>query len=179
MTNEMILILGAAISAFVSSFACVLTYVYTKKNLLGEIQPNQPEAGLVVTQTQKDVLLQKRLESYLEFWTKTSPLSSEHLKRMTPAEAQSIYDMLLQCYEQNGFYLTAKTGIAFQELRRVLRLLSRDEGKKDISEQVWKAKRNFRWCIREDLMIVNGPVAPLEMDWLDTPATTGDRKVEG
>ncbi len=172
MPNEVILILGAAISALLSSFACVLTYIYTKKNILGDIQPNQSEADLTVTQTQKDVLLQKRLESYLEFWTKTSPLSSEHLKRMTPAEAQSIYDMLLQCYEQNGFYLTAKTETAFQTLRRVLRLLSRDEGKKDISEQVWKAKSHFRWSMKEDLLIVNGPVAALEMGWLDAPATT-------
>jgi hypothetical protein len=169
MSNEMIVIVAATISAFVSSTACFVTYYYTKKKTLAEIQSKQSGADVIATPKQKEILLQKRLESYLEFWTKTSPLSSEYLRRMTPDEAKSIYDMLLKCYEQKGFYLSAKTGIAFQELRRVLRMLSRDEGKKDILEQIWKAKNNFRWCMKEDLLIVNEPALPLEMGWCDTP----------
>jgi len=167
MTNEMIVIIAAAIGAFVTSAACFLTYYYTKKNALAESQSTLSEVDLKATQKQKEMLSQKRLESYLDFWTKTSPLSSEYLRRMTPDEAKSIYDMLMKCYEQNGFYLTTKTGIAFQELRRVLRMLSRDEGKKDILEQVWNAKYRFRWCMKEDLMIVNEPAVPLEMGWLE------------
>ncbi|NQV35310.1 MAG: hypothetical protein HQ515_21630 [Phycisphaeraceae bacterium] len=168
MSNEMIVIVAAAISAFVSSTACFVTYYYTKKRTLSEIQSKQSGAEVIATPKQKEIVSQKRLESYLVFWAKTSPLSSEYLRRMTPDEAKSLYDLLLQCYEQDGFYFTTKTGAAFQELRRVLRMLSRDEGKKDILEQIWKAKNAFRWSMKEDLMIVNEPISPLEMGWLET-----------
>ncbi len=170
MSNELIFVTAAGISALVSSGGCLITYYYTKKNTLAEIQSRQSEPDLSATPQQRETLAQKRLESYLEFWAKTSPLSSECLKRMTPGEAKSIYDTLMTCYENNGFYLTKKTGTAFQELRRVLRMLSRDEGKSDLLEQIWKAKGNFRWCMKEDLMIVNEPAVSLEMCWLETPS---------
>ncbi len=170
MSNEMIIIVAATISAFVSSTACLVTYHYTKKKTLAEMQSKQSGSDVTATPKQKEMLLEKRLESYLIFWAQTSPLSSEHLRRMTPDEAKSTYDILLKCYEQNGFFLSAKTGIAFQELRRVLRMLSRDEGKKDILEQIWQAKNSFRWCMKEDLMIVNEPALSLEMGWWEIPS---------
>lgn len=168
MSKEMIVVVAAAISAFVSSAACVITYYFTRKNTLEKVRSDQSEASILATSKQREVFAQKRLESYLDFWTKTAPLSSEYLRRMTPDEAKSIYDGLLTGYEQNGFYLSTKTGTAFQELRRVLRMLSRDEGPKDILEQVWRAKYQFRWCMKEDLMVVNEPAAPLEMGWWET-----------
>ncbi len=171
MSNELIFVTAAGVSALVSSGGCLITYYFTKKNTLAEIQSRQPESDLSATPQQRETLAQKRLESYLEFWAKTSPLSSECLKRMTPGEAQAIYDTLLTSYETHGFYMTRKTETAFQELRRVLRMLSRDEGKSDLLEQIWKAKGHFRWCMKEDLTIVTEPALPREMSWLEKRST--------
>ena len=168
MSKEMIVIVAAAISALVSSAACLVTYYFTRKNTLEKTRSAQSEADILATSKQREVFAQKRLESYLDFWAKTAPLSSEYLRRMTPDEAKSIYNTLLAEYEQNGFYLGTKTGRAFQELRCVLRMLSRDEGSKDILDQVWKAKYQFRWSMKQDLMIVNEPAEPLEMGWWET-----------
>ena len=164
-----VVIIGAAISALVSLIGCFLTYVYTKKKTLSEVQSKQSEAQFMARQKSEEILLHKRLESYTEFWTQTALLSSEYLRRMTPDEAKATYDVLLKCYEKNGLYLAAKTVIAFQELRRVLKEFSQDEGGKDILKEVWRAKHNFRSLMKEDITITNEPDVPLEMGWWETP----------
>lgn len=163
-SHLIIIIISLAFAALVSAFVANIFFQRLKRDVLKENhkQNNNHSPQL------DDKICELRLSRYPRAFEITDQLGSQYLfkNKISSASIKQIREDLIEWNKAlAGFVLSEKSLKAFYKLREALDLNSGHHHSlnQERLERIWKAKSQFRTCLREDVNLASEEDEPASL----------------